>query len=163
TTGGDDSIAESRTSEIFSRQSNVVFRAKWATKTASNTVIMIGAASFSPLPTGGSHDNPLNSISGVMITCSQDVESVYQISRNDGTGTQSKVATSVAANNTTAHTCEINLNTTNVTVTLDGGTPVVYTTDIPALTTALRFYAHIEEIGGTARTLSIYRLQATCM
>ena len=164
TPAADDSIAEFRTTEIFSRQSNVVFRAKWAAKSASNTVIMIGFASTSPLPVGGSHDHPLDSpVSGVMITCAQDIESVYQISRNDGTGTQVKVATSVAANNTTPHTVEISLNTSNVTVTLDSETPVVYTTDIPGLTTSLRAYAHIEEIGGTARGLAVYRMQCTCL
>jgi len=163
TAAADDSIAEFRSSDIYARQSNVVFRAKWAAGSTSGCVIMIGLTSLNALPTGGSHDNPLNTASGILITCSQDVESVYQITRNDGTGTNVKVSTSVAANNTTDHTVEINANTTNVTVTLDGGTPVSYTTDIPSLTDGMRIYAHVEAIGGTARTISVKRLQTTSL
>ena len=163
TDGTDDSIAEIRTSDIWSRQSNVVFRAKWALKSSTNSTVMIGFSTQSALLTGTNHDTPLDNASGVMITTSLDTESLYQISRNDGDATTNKVATAVASNNTTAHTCEISINTTNVTVTLDSETPQVYTTEIPALTTGMRIYAHIEEIGSSIKTLSVYRLQATCL
>jgi hypothetical protein len=163
TAASDDSIAELKTSEIFSRQSNLVFRAKWSLVAATNATIMIGCSGLSVLPTGGSHDTPLNNSNGVMVTCSLDIESVYQISRNDGTGTQVKVPTSIAANNTSSHTVEINVNSTNVTVILDTVSYGPYTVDIPALTTKMSFYMHIEAIGSTAKSLQVYRMQTTCL
>ncbi len=163
TSAVDDSIAEFRSSDIWSRQSNVTFRAKWKLTSSTNSVIMIGLAALGTLPVGGSHDTPLDTANGVLITCSLDVESVYQICRNDGAGSTVKTATTVAANNTTDHTCEISANTSNVTVTIDGGTPAVFTTDIPSLTSGMRIYAHIEEIGSSAKGLSVYRLQATML
>ena len=162
TAASDDSIAELKTSEILSRQSNLVFRAKWKLVATTNSTIMIGFSSGA-LPTGGGHDTPLNAKSGVLITCSLDVESVYQISRNDGGTTQTKVATTAAANNTSLHTVEINLNTTNCTVILDGTTYGPYTVEIPALTTPMAVYHHIEAIGSTAKGLTLVRSQVTCL
>ena len=162
TAATDDSIAELKTSEIFSRQSNLVFRAKWKLATNTNSTIMIGFSSGT-LPTGGSHDSPLNTRSGVLITCSLDIESVYQISRNDGGATQTKVATSTSANNTSLHTVEINLNTTNCTVILDGNTYGPYTVEIPALSTPMAAYHHIEAIGATAKGLTLVRSQITSL
>ena len=162
TVGGDDSIAEMRTTAIWSRQSSIVFRAKWALKQTTNTTVMIGLASQSTLPVGSGHDTPLDNASGVLITTSLDVESVYQISRNDGDATTNKQPTTVASNNTTAHTCEIALSTaTGATVTIDGGIPVNFTTEIPADTTPLYLYVHIEEIGSSTKAMQVYRMQAT--
>jgi hypothetical protein len=162
TSATDDAIAEIRSSDIYARQSNVVFRAKWALKSSTNqAAIMIGLTSLNTLPVGAAHDYPLDSASGILITCSTDIETVYQISRNDGTGSQVKTATAVSVANTTTHTCEINANSTNVIVTIDGGTPITYTTDIPSQTSGMRIYAHIEAIGAVANTLSVYRLQTT--
>jgi hypothetical protein len=161
TVGGDDSIAEFRAASVFSRQSNVIFRTKWALKSTSGIVFMTGFSSTPVIPTGGSHDTPLNTASGVMITCSQDIESVYQVSRNDGTGSQVKAATTANGRDIVTHTCEINLNTTNAVVTLDGTVVGTYTTDIPASTTPLYLFMHIEEIGGTTRSFAMYYMQAT--
>jgi hypothetical protein len=163
TAASDDSIAEMKTTEIFTRQANLVFRAKWSLLAATNATIMIGFSGGSVLPTGGSHDTPLQTASGIMITCSLDIESVYQISRNDGTSPQTKVATTAAANNTSMHTCEINLNTTNATVILDGVTYGPYTTKIPSLGTKMTLFHHIEAIGGTAKSLQLVRSQLTCL
>jgi len=112
---------------------------------------------------GSGHDSPLNNASGVMVTCSLDTESVYQISRNDAGATQAKVATSISANNTSSHTVEINVNTTDVTVILDNVTYGPYTVDIPSLTVKMSFFMHIEAIGSTAKSLQIFRMQTTCL
>lgn len=162
TDGTDDSIAEMRTTAVWSRQSSIVFRAKWALKQTTNTTVMIGLSSASTLPVGSGHDTPLDNSSGVLITTSLDIESVYQISRNDGDATTDKTPTSVASNNTTAHTCEIALSTaTGATVTIDGGIPANFTTEIPANTTPLYIYVHIEEIGSSTKAIQVYRIQAT--
>jgi len=163
TAATDDSIAEFKTSEIFSRQSNLVFKAKWSLLSSTNATVMIGCSGLSTLPTGGGHDSPLNNASGVMVTCSLDTESVYQISRNDAGATQAKVATSISANNTSSHTVEINVNTTDVTVILDNVTYGPYTVDIPSLTVKMSFFMHIEAIGSTAKSLQIFRMQTTCL
>jgi|SRR5580765_100307 len=157
----DDSIGEIKTTAIFSRQSSIVFRAKWALKQTGNAVIMMGFSSQATLPTGGSHDTPLDGAHGVLITCSIDLpETVYQISRNDGGTSQTKTATSAASINTTAHTCEINLNPTNCIVTVDG-TPVTYTTELPSSTMPLYAFVHIEAVGNSAKGLALYREQVT--
>jgi hypothetical protein len=163
TAAADDAIAEFQTSGMFSRQSNMVFKAKWALKQAGGSgaqvAIMIGFSSQLALPTGGSHDTPLDSASGIMITCSQDAETNYQVSRNDGDSSQEKVATVVSSKNTTAHTLEIQLNTTNATVILDGNTYGPYTTEIPANTTELYTFMHIESIGSAAKSISCRYMQ----
>jgi hypothetical protein len=46
-------------------------------------------------------------------------------------------------------------------VTLDGTVVGTYTTDIPASTTPLYLFMHIEEIGGTTRSFAMYYMQAT--
>ncbi len=158
----DDTIAELKSTGIFTRQSNCVFRVKWSMKQTSSAVIMIGLTSGA-IPTGTSHDNPLNNLHGIMLTCSQDIETNYQISRNSGSVTQTKVATTIAANTTATHTLEIDMNSTNAIITLDGGTPFTYTTIIPSLTMKLNFYVHVETIGAGARGISIYRAQVTSL
>lgn len=165
TAAADDEIAEFRTTAIWSRQSGPVFRSEWAMKqdglSSHQAVVMIGFASQATLPTGGSHDTPLDAASGIMITCSQDVETVYQISRNDGGTSQTKTATTVAARNITAHICEIDLDTSGATVILDGITYGPYTVEIPAASTPLYAYVHIESVGSAAKGISCRYMQTT--
>jgi len=159
TAATDDSIAEIKGNPIWSRQSNLKFKAKWELPQTTNTVIMVGVASVAALPTGGSHDNALNNAHGVMITCSHDIESVYQYVRNDGNATQVKVASTASSVNTTSHSVSIVMTSTDVTITLDNLTPVVYNTRLPGSTTALYPFVHIEAIGGTAKSIDAYYMQ----
>ena len=159
TAATDDSIAELKGNAIWSRQSNLTFKAKWELPQTTNTVVMVGLNSLATLPTGGSHDTPLNSAHGVMITVAHDIESVYQIARNDGNSTQVKAATTASATTTTSHTVTIVMTSSDVTITLDALTPVVYTTRLPASTTPLYPYMHVEAIGGTAKSIDSYYMQ----
>lgn len=159
----DDAIAEIKIPPILARQSNPKLKLRIQPKSSSGMTMMFGFSSSATLPTGGSHDTPLNNASGIMVTCSQDVESFYQISRNDGGATQTKTATTVASNNTTPVTFDIDINTTDCSV-LAGGVEVGrFTTEVPALTTPLYMYIHIEAIGSTSRGIGVRYMQVTCL
>lgn len=164
TAAADDAIAELKSGAIVSRQSNILFKAKWVSKQTSNCVIRIGLSSQSALAVGGSHDSPLNNASGVLVTWVSDIETNYRVVRNGGATTGTDQTTAIAANNLTAHTCEINLNNTNLTVKIDGTTILnAVTTAIPALATPLFIYAHIESIGSAAKGLGVRWEQVTCL
>lgn len=159
----DDSQAWFNTGGIVSRQSNPVLKAKWYSKQTSNTVIRIGLSSQSTLTSGGGHDSPLNGASGVFVVWVSDIESTYRVARNGGASTDVDVTTSIAANNTIAHTCEINLNTTDCTVKIDGATIGTFTTSLPANTTPLYAWLNIEAIGNGARGLAVSYAQLTML
>lgn len=163
TSNVDDAIAEIKIPAILARQSNIKLKIRCAPRSSSGSVLQFGLASVAALPIGGSHDNPLNNASGVMLTCSQDIESFWQVSRNSGGVSQVKEATTIASNNSNVHTFEFDINTTNCIVSIDGVVVGTYTTSIPALTTPLYIYAHVEAIGATARGIQVRYIQVTCL
>jgi hypothetical protein len=78
----------------------------------------------------------------------------YRVARNNGGASQTEEDSTKALANTTAHTAEFNINSTNCAVTIDG-TTFTYTTTIPATTTAMAFFLHIETETTTERGLGL--------
>jgi hypothetical protein len=157
----DDDVVTLRTMKMFRRDSNWIVKIKWFMTGTSNFKMNIGFNSIEDFPTGGSgSDNPLNSQNGIMIRCSKDIETDYFIARNNGAGSQTQVDSTVPAGNTTAHTATFNINNTNMSVTIDAVSPFTYTTIIPTTTTAMSFWVHMENIGGSAHGFSLPYIQA---
>ncbi len=127
------------------------------TDTTEAIALRITTATYTA-PTGGGPapgDTPLaNSASGIMIHGSTDVHSNYMIGRNSGTTAQATVDSGKPLANTSTHTGEININSTNIIVTLDG-TAFTYTANIPATSTAMTFFLHVEASTAAVRGLGI--------
>lgn len=113
---------------------------------------------------GGGHDSPLDGISGVMLVYVSDLETNYRVARNSGATSDTDTTTSVAGGNQLAHTCEIILNSSSCTVIIDGGTILnAVTTNLPATTTPLYAFLHIESIGNSIKGLAVHRAQVTML
>ena len=162
TASDDDSIAEFKTTPIFSRQSNPVFKAKWALKQNNNMSVFIGFTNASSIPTGSGHDQPLNNSEGIAVVSKLDTESVYYIARNGGSATQMRTNSGISSVNTVTHTVIMQMFSDRIEVTLDG-TLFTYTLNIPNLTTPLYAYMHIEAIGSSSKAIQIFREQITML
>jgi len=125
--------------------------------TWSNTSATLGfRIKTTTLPSGGGTDGdiPLANASGVMVHGTIGTHTNYRIARNSGAAAQTEEDSTKALANTTAHTLEIQINSTNCVVILDG-TTFTYTTTIPATTTDLAWYMHIESATAAEKGLSI--------
>jgi hypothetical protein len=111
-----------------------------------------------PSTAGNLGDTPLINANGVMVHGTIGVHTNYMVSRNNAAATQTEVDSGKALANTTAHTVEFNLNSTNIVVTLDG-TAFTYTTIIPATTTPLAFWMHVESTTAAEKGLGIVYAQ----
>ena len=103
---------------------------------------------------GTSGDTPLNSANGIMVHGTLGTHTNYQIARNNATTTQTTVDSGKALANTSTHEVTINLNSTNIQVTLDG-TLFTYTTVIPATNVGMAWFFHIETSTAAERGLGI--------
>jgi hypothetical protein len=103
---------------------------------------------------GTSGNTPLNNASGIMLHGTIGTHTNYRVARNAGSASQTEEDSTKALANTTLHTGEININSTNCVVTIDG-TSFTYTTTVPATTTAMAFFMHIESESAAERGLGI--------
>lgn len=103
---------------------------------------------------GTSGNTPLNNANGVMVHGTIGTHTNYRVARNNGGASQTEEDSTKALANTTSHTLEIQINTTNCVVILDG-TTFTYTTTIPATTTNLAWFMHLETESAIERGLSI--------
>ena len=111
------------------------------TDTSGNTAIaMIVKGSAGG---GTSGNTPLNNNNGIMVHGHIGTHTNYRVARNNAAAAQTEEDSTKALANTAAHTLEININGTNCIVTLDG-TAFTYTTIVPATTTPMAFFMHIE-------------------
>lgn len=111
-----------------------------------------------PTTSGTSGDTPLLLANGIMVHGTIGTHTNYRVSRNNGAASQTEEDSTKALANTTAHTAEFNLNSTNCQVIIDG-TTFTYTTAIPATTTPLAFFMHIESATTAERGLGIVYAQ----
>lgn len=103
---------------------------------------------------GTSGNTPLNNANGVMVHGTIGTHTNYRVARNNGGASQTEEDSTKALANTTTHTAEFDINSTNCIVTIDG-TPFTYTTTIPTTSTAMAFFLHIETESATERGLGI--------
>jgi hypothetical protein len=103
---------------------------------------------------GTSGNTPLNNANGVMVHGTIGTHTNYRVARNNGTAAQTEEDSTKPLSNTTAHTLEIQINSTNCIVIIDG-TTFTYTTTIPATTTAMSWFMHLETEAAAERGLSI--------
>lgn len=108
---------------------------------------------------GTTGDTPLANANGIMVHGTIGTHTNYRVARNAGTATATEDDSTKALANTTAHTVEISINSTNCVVIIDG-TTFTYTTAIPATTTAMGLYLHLETATSVERGLSIAYAQA---
>jgi hypothetical protein len=111
-----------------------------------------------PITSGTSGDTPLVLANGIMVHGTIGTHTNYRVARNNGAASQTEEDSTKALANTTAHTVEFNLNSTNCQVIIDG-TTFTYTTVIPATTTPLAFFMHIESATTAERGLGIVYAQ----
>lgn len=103
---------------------------------------------------GTSGNTPLNNSNGVMVHGTIGTHTNYRVARNNGSASQTEEDSTKALANTTTHTLEIQINTTNCVVIIDG-TTFTYTTTVPSTTTSLAWFMHLETESATERGLSI--------
>jgi hypothetical protein len=111
-----------------------------------------------PSTAGNLGDTPLINANGVMVHGTIGTHTNYQVARNNAAASQTAVDSGKALANTTAHTVQFDLNSTNIVVTLDG-TAFTYTTVIPGTTTPLAFWMHIESSAAAEKGLGIVYAQ----
>jgi len=114
---------------------------------------------FSTTAGGGtSGDTPLVNANGIMVHGTVGTHTNYRIARNNAAASQTEEDSTKALANTTTHTAEFNLNSTNCQVIIDG-TTFTYTTAIPTTTTPMAFFMHIESATAAERGLGIVYAQ----
>jgi hypothetical protein len=126
----------------------------WSTET-SGIGLRIKTA---PSTAGNLGDTPLINANGIMVHGTIGTHTNYQVARNNAAASQTAVDSGKALANTTAHTVQFDLNSTNIVVTLDG-TAFTYTTVIPGTTTPLAFWMHIESSAAAEKGLGIVYAQ----
>lgn len=126
----------------------------WSTE-ASGIGMRIKTA---PSTAGNLGDTPLINANGVMVHGTIGTHTNYQVARNNAAASQTAVDSGKALANTTAHTVEFNLNSTNIVVTIDG-TAFTYTTVIPGTTTPLAFWMHVESAAAAEKGIGIVYAQ----
>jgi hypothetical protein len=126
----------------------------WSTE-SSGIGMRIKTAPSTP---GNLGDTPLINANGVMVHGTIGTHTNYQVARNNAAATQTTADSGIALANTTAHTVEFNLNSTNIVVTLDG-TAFTYTTVIPGITTPMAFWMHIESTAAAEKGIGIVYAQ----
>ena len=110
-------------------------------------------------PGGGTNgDTPLMNASGLMVHGTLGTHTNYRIARNNGAAAQTEEDSTKPLANTSAHTVEFQINNTNCVVILDG-TTFTYTTTVPATTTSLAWFLHIETATTAEKGLGIYYSQ----
>lgn len=107
---------------------------------------------------GASGNTPLNNANGIMLHGTIGTHTNYRVARNNGGATQTEQDSTKLLANTTVHTAEFNINASNCVVTIDT-TAFTYTTTIPATTTAMAFWLHIETESAAERGLGIVYAQ----
>jgi hypothetical protein len=103
----------------------------------------------------GSGDAPLDGNNGLMVYASQNLATNYKVARNNASSVATVVDSGKAANNTSTHTAEFNINNTNMTLVLDGTTFGPYTTFVPSTSTPMAFWFHIENASSNSKGLGI--------
>jgi len=111
-----------------------------------------------PTTSGTSGDTPLLLANGIMVHGTIGTHTNYRVSRNNGAASQTEEDSTKALANTNTHTVDFNLNSTNCQVIIDG-TTFTYTTAIPATTTPMAFFMHIESATTAERGLGIVYAQ----
>lgn len=107
---------------------------------------------------GTSGDTPLANDNGVMVHGTIGTHSNYQIARNNGLASAVVVDSGVPLANTSTHTVVIDLNSTDIKVTLDGNLQTL-TTTLPALSTAMGWFMHVEAAAASEKGLGIVYAQ----
>lgn len=128
---------------------------EWNGSTWATTAYIIAMKISTTSGGGTSGDTPLAAnANGIMLHGTVGTHTNYRVARNNGAASQTEEDSTKALANTTLHTAEFNLNSTNCQVIIDG-TTFTYTTVVPATTTAMAFFMHIESATNAERGLGI--------
>lgn len=132
---------------------------EWNGSTWATTAYIIAMKISTTSGGGTSGDTPLAAnANGIMVHGTIGTHTNYRIARNNGAASQTEEDSGKALANTTEHTATFNINSTNCQVIIDG-TTFTYTTAIPATTTALAWFMHIESATNAERGLGIVYAQ----
>jgi hypothetical protein len=131
---------------------------QWVSSWSSYPDTLAMKITTTAITAGGNGDTPLNAASGIMVHGSIGTHTNYRVARNDGSPTQTSVDSGKALANLTDHTVEININSTNCIVTLDG-TAFTYTTVVPAVSTPVAWFMQVETASAAEKGLGIVYAQ----
>lgn len=128
---------------------------EWNGSTWATTAYIIAMKISTTSGGGTSGDTPLAAnANGIMLHGTVGTHTNYRVARNNGAASQTEEDSTKALANTTLHTAEFNLNSTNCQVIIDG-TTFTYTTVVPSTSTAMAFFMHIESATSAERGLGI--------